>query len=138
MRNAIAPTRESNAFNLLKQHKCISLTTYRKSGKPVSTPVWFALENNRLYVATEERSGKVKRIRNNPNVQVAPSTQRGKPVGPAIEGVARILPADHKEQVRAALKRRYGWQVSIGRFIDKISGKKRDCCLEITPAERKK
>jgi len=69
---------------------------------------------------------------------VDPSTQRGKPIGSAIEGMARILPADHKERARAALERRYGWQVGIGRFIDKMSGKKRDCCLEITPAERKK
>jgi len=135
---AVTPTHENNAFNALKQHKCVSLTTYRKNGKPVPTPVWFALENNKLYVATEERSGKVKRIRNNPNVLVAPCTQRGKLLGSAMEGVARILPADHKEQVKAALKRRYGWQASIGNFIDKIRGTKRDCCLEITPAEAKK
>jgi len=134
----MAQTRENNAFNALKQHKCISLTTYRKNGKPVPTPVWFALENDKLYVSTELRSGKVKRIRNNPNVVVAPCTQRGKLIGPTMEGVARILPADHEAQVKAALKRKYGWLTRIGNFVDKIRGTKRNLCLEITPAKEKK
>jgi len=134
----MAQTRENNAFNALKQHKCISLTTYRKNGKPVPTPVWFALENDKLYVSTELRSGKVKRIRNNPNVQVAPCTQQGKLIGPTMEGVARILPADHEAQMKAALKRKYGWLMRIGNFVDKIRGTKRNLCLEITPAKEKK
>ena len=126
---------ENKTFISLKQYKCVSLTTYRKNGKPVPTPVWFAMENEKLYVATEPGSGKVKRIRNNPNVQLAPCTQRGKLIGPTMEGVAHILPADHKRQVKAALKRKYGWMISVGNFIEKISGKKRDCCLEITPVK---
>jgi len=128
----------NNTFAVLRGHKYISLTTFRKSGKTVSTPIGFAEENGKFYASTRSHSGKVKRIRNNPNVQVAPCTQRGKLLGSAMEGVARILPADHEEHVKAVLKRRYGWQKSIGNFIDKIRGTKRDCCLEITPVEEKK
>ncbi len=129
------PKKENNTFNALKQHKCVSITTYRKNGKPVPTPVWFALENDKLYVATEPDSGKVKRIRNNPDVLLAPCTQRGKLIGPTMKGVAHVLPAEYEAQVKAALKRKYGWMMRIGNFVDKISGKKRDCYLEITPAK---
>ncbi len=132
---AVASEKENDAFNALKQHKCVSVTTYRKNGKPVPTPVWFALEDEKLYVATEPGSGKVKRIRNNPDVLLAPCTQRGKLVGATMKGVARILPAEYEAQVKAALKRKYGWMMRVGNFVDKISGKKRDCYLEITPAK---
>jgi PPOX class probable F420-dependent enzyme len=132
---AVALKEENNSFIALKQHKCVSLTTYRKNGKPVPTPIWFAMENEKLYVMTGPGSGKVKRIRNNPKVQLTPCTQRGKLIGTTMEGVAHILPADQKGQVKAALKRKYGWMISVGNFIDKISGKKRDCCLEITPGK---
>ena len=131
----VAPKKENNTFNALKQHKCVSITTYRKNGKPVPTPVWFALENDKLYVATEPDSGKVKRIRNNPNVLLAPCTQRGKLIGPTMKGVAHPLLADHEAQVKAALKRKYGWMMRLGNFVDKITRTKRDCCLEIMPAK---
>ena len=121
-------------FDELRQHKCVSLTTYRKNGEPVPTPVWFAWENGRLYVATEPGSGKVRRIRNNPDVQLAPCTQRGKLTGPTMKGVAQILSADHGEQVKAALKRKYGWMMRVGNVVDRISRTKRDCYLEIAPA----
>ncbi len=127
--------KESGTFNALEEHKCVSLTTYRRNSNPVPTPVWFALENDKLYVATEPGSGKVKRIRNNPNVLLAPCTQRGKLIGPTMKGVAHVLPADREEQVKAALKRKYGWMMRVGGIVDRISGKKRNCCLEITPAK---
>jgi len=124
-----------STFNALEQRKCVSLTTYRKNGKPVPTPVWFALEDGRLYVATEPGSGKVKRIRNNPSVQLAPCTQRGRLIGPTMKGVAHVLPADREGQVKAALRRKYGWMIRVGGLIDRIGGTKRDCFLEITPAK---
>jgi hypothetical protein len=55
-----------------------------------------------------------------------------------MEGVARILPTDHEAQVKAALKRKYGWMIRIGNFVDTIRGTKRNLCLEITPAKEKK
>jgi PPOX class probable F420-dependent enzyme len=99
----------------------------------VPTPVWFALENDKLFVATEPGSGKVKRIRDNPNVQLTACTQRGKLIGPTLKGVAHILPADHRGQVKAALERKYGWMMRVGYVVDWISRTKRDCSLEITP-----
>src|SRR3981081_1457997 len=76
--------------------KYISLTTFRKNGQPVATPVWFGEEDDKLFVMTRSTSGKYKRIRNNPKVRVAPCTIRGIVTGPEFAAIARILlPDDH-------------------------------------------
>ncbi len=72
--------------------KYISLATFRKSGVKVATPVWFGEDGGKLYVMTLSKMGKTKRIRNNPQVTVAPCTMRGKLTGPEIAAIARILP----------------------------------------------
>lgn len=77
-------------FNHLQREKYIDLVTYRKSGAPVHTPVWFAEYQGRLYVMTRSDSGKAKRLRNNPRVEVAPATIRGKRTGPGAAGTARV------------------------------------------------
>jgi PPOX class probable F420-dependent enzyme len=87
--------------------KYLCLITFRKSGVPDNTPVWFAEEDSKLYVKTRIDSGKSKRIRNNPNVTVAPCTMRGKIIGPQFAGKARILPPDQWKQAQEALNRKY-------------------------------
>ena len=77
----------------IQGRKYISLTTFRKSGVPVYTPVWFGESNGKLYVKTRNDSGKYKRIRNNSAVKVAPCSARGKVTGPEFSGLARILSA---------------------------------------------
>jgi PPOX class probable F420-dependent enzyme len=66
--------------------KYISLTTFRKTGVGVPTPVWFGEQDGKLYVMTRSDMGKAKRIRNNPQVKVAPCTIRGKVTGPEFAG----------------------------------------------------
>ena len=85
----------------------ISLTTFRKTGVGVSTPVWFGEEGDKLYVMTRSDMGKAKRIRNNPRVRVAPCTVRGKVTGPEFEASARILPPEQHAQARTAINRKY-------------------------------
>ena len=68
--------------------KYISLTTFRKTGAPVPTPVWFGEQDGKLYVMTRSDMGKTKRIRNNPQVKVAPCTMRGKVTGPEFPAKA--------------------------------------------------
>ena len=63
--------------------KYVLLTTYRRDGTPVGTPVSIAVDGDQAFVRTWDTAWKVKRIRNNPEVEVAPSTLRGKPTGPA-------------------------------------------------------
>lgn len=87
--------------------KYISLATFRKTGVPVYTPIWFAEEGNNLYFMTNSKLGKVKRLRNNPQVRIAPCTIRGKITGPELDGTARILPPSEAAHVRRAIKAKY-------------------------------
>jgi len=92
--------------------KYICAVTFRKTGAAVSTPVWFTEENGKLYVMTRSDSGKYKRIRNNPQVRVAPCTMRGKMVGPEFAATARILPPEDWAHARSLLARKY-WLMRI-------------------------
>src|SRR5215212_5256428 len=95
---------EATGFDHLAGHKHCLLVTFRRSGEPVPTPVWFGLDGGRVYARSEERVGKVKRIRANPRVLVAPCDNRGKPLGPAAEGRARILPAAEEDTAERAIQ----------------------------------
>ncbi len=85
----------------------ISLTTSRKTGAGIATPVWFGEEDGKLYVMTRSDMGKTKRIRNNPQVRVAPCTIRGRVKGAEFAATARILPAEEHERARQTLNRKY-------------------------------
>ncbi len=87
--------------------KYISLATFRKTGVPVYTPIWFAEEGGKLCFMTNSKLGKVKRLRNNSQVRIAPCTIRGKITGPEFAGTARILPPTEAESVRRAIKAKY-------------------------------
>jgi uncharacterized protein len=92
--------------------KYISLTTFRKKGAGVATPVWFGEDGGRLYVMTRGTMGKTKRIRNNPQVQVAPSTMSGKVTGAQFPATARILPPEEHQHARQTINRKY-WMARI-------------------------
>ena len=100
---------------LLAGHKTMLLTTFRKTGVGVSTPVWFAVEGDVLYMLTDPKAGKVKRVRNNCRVQMAPCSFNGKVRGPTIDGEARILPPNERHKAIDALNRKYGL---TKRFLD--------------------
>ena len=101
----IAP---EQGFESLRGRKYCLLTTFRKSGEPVPTPVWFGLADGKLFLRTEAAVGKVKRIRSNPRVRVAPCTFRGKPSGAPAEGRGRILDANESERAERAIAANYG------------------------------
>ncbi len=90
----------STSLTSLENQKYISLTTFRRTGAAVATPVWFVQIQHTLYIYTDATAGKVKRIHNHPQVQLASCTMLGKVKGPLIPGVARIV-TDQQEQVRA-------------------------------------
>ena len=92
----------------LQDEQYISVTTYRRDGRAVPTPVWFALDGGKILVWTGASTGKMKRIRNNPRVEVAPCTARGKPTGAAFAATARILPAADVGRTEGLLDRKYG------------------------------
>jgi PPOX class probable F420-dependent enzyme len=83
----------SPEFLALGDESFVSLSTFRKSGEAVPTPVWIAREGDALIVTTPSRSGKVKRLRNSPRVELRPSNRMGKVAddAPVVHGVAEII-----------------------------------------------
>ncbi len=94
-------------FAALDPHKYISLETFKKNGQGVQTPVWFVRHENAVYVYTEADSWKVKRIRNNPRVRVAPCTIRGRVIGPWLDGAAVVIDGEERAIADRLLDRKY-------------------------------
>jgi uncharacterized protein len=92
----------------LEGHKYCLLATFKRSGEPVPTPVWFGLTDGKLYFRTYADAAKIKRIRRNPRVLVGPCDLRGNPKGPMLEASARVLPADEEEIAEDAIRSNYG------------------------------
>jgi len=87
--------------------RTILLTTYRRNGDPVVTPVNIAVEGDRAFIRTYDKAGKARRIRNNPIVQIAPSTFRGKSSGTSMRFKARLLDDDEAALARSLINRKY-------------------------------
>jgi PPOX class probable F420-dependent enzyme len=92
----------------------LSLTTFRKDGTPVATPVWVSVDGDRLYVWTETDAGKIKRLRNNGAVLLAPCDSRGGLQGAQVEGTAVVTddPAV-VEKLRGLHRAKYGLQFRL-------------------------
>ena len=117
----------------LSNEKYIVLETYRKNGNPVRTPVWFVEDNGTLYVRTGTKSGKVKRLRRNPSVKLAPSKGRGEPKGPWIDGKATFANDQESQVALDRLKQKYGLQWKMVNLLHRIQGRTDDTVLSIRP-----
>jgi PPOX class probable F420-dependent enzyme len=106
----------ADLFTTLAGEPYLSLTTYRRSGVPVPTPVWAAPDGSTLVVWTGANSGKVKRLRHTPRVAVAPCDRKGRLLGDPTPATARILGPADMPRVKAAMRAKYGWQFSVSAF----------------------
>jgi PPOX class probable F420-dependent enzyme len=107
--------------------KYISLETFRKTGVGVRTPVWFAADPaapHVFYLYSEAEAGKIKRIRNNPHVRVAPCDIRGNVKGEFVDGQAAIITAGEADKGQQLLRRKYGWMKIAGDFFSRLMGHK--------------
>lgn len=113
----------------------ISIETYRKNGQPVRTPVWFLKEDGTLIVHTDDTTGKIKRIRRNPKVRVAPSKFRGEPKTDYIDATAQLeTDPETVKKYYALIYRKYGLMGSITKLIQRFSrSKAKDIIIRITP-----
>lgn len=111
------------------------LTTFRRDGTPVGTAVNVAVEGDRAYVRTFERAWKLRRIQNNPLVELAPSDWRGRPTGPSIRARARILEGAESESAGRRVSAKHpifqGLLVRLGHRLLRY----RTMHLELTPAD---
>ena len=109
MTTTIAPV--GDRFAPLARHEFVVLTTYRRDGTAVPTTVWFANGDGVVYITTREGSGKLKRIRREGRVELAPSDRVGTLLGePAVAGRARVGSPGERAGALAALAGKYGAQ----------------------------
>jgi uncharacterized protein len=128
-------TNDSDDNNKLLQFfnkKYINIETYKKNAQAVKTPVWFIVDNEKIYCRTDLNSGKVKRARNNPNVRVAPCDTRGHPRGTWVDGQIRVANSSESQQANQLLNQKYGLQGRLVRAFNKLrKTKPMVICVEI-------
>ncbi|MGW0249172.1 PPOX class F420-dependent oxidoreductase [Nocardia goodfellowii] len=94
--------------------KYLLLTTFRRDGRPVPTPVWVMRDGEALAVWSAADTGKVKRIRNSGRVTVASCDWRGNPLGVSVPGAAEVLTPGESAYFTGLMKRKYGLAARIG------------------------
>ncbi len=106
---------DASNFAALDKRDYLSLETFRKNGEGVRTPVWFAADPTadlrsreaKLYIYTIENTGKVKRVRNNPRVRVAPCNRTGVVEGEWIEAQAKVVVGEEAARGLKLLTQKY-------------------------------
>ncbi len=129
-------------MNDLGSKRYVSITSFRRDGTAVATPVWVVPHDGRLYVWTGAQTGKVRRIRRNPDVTLAACTARGTVTGPPHRARAAIVPASERPEVWDLFRAKYRVQLGaimlagrISRMLRRRLGQPGDrVFLELTPA----
>lgn len=119
---------DTGAGELLDQvnaHTYVSLTTYRKNGTPVSTPVWIAREGDRLVVISVDNAGKVKRLARDPRVELRPCDVRGRVAddAPTWTGSASVArDGSSVKEVKRAISQKYVL-ARLGNGMERVAGR---------------
>jgi uncharacterized protein len=116
---SIAPT----TLAALGDEKFVSLTTFRRTGIAVSTPVWIGREGDALVVTTPSGSGKVKRLRNDDRVELQPCSRRGvvEDGAPKVTAVAELVEGpEAMQRLDSVLKPKYGFEYRLVMLIEKV------------------
>ena len=123
-------------FSRFRKEEFLSLETYRKNGETIKSPMWFAQDNDALYLWTMADTSKVKRIRNNPHVNIAPCKRMGAVTGEWMTAHATIDDSPIMvAQVEAMLLKKIGLFFRIFRFIDAIRDRQKNSyriCIKLT------
>lgn len=125
--------------NEIARERYVNLATFKRSGDEVKTPIWFAADPQdprRLWMYTNGKSWKVKRIKNNGRARIAACNARGGVHGPWLEARARIE-GDTRGIERAydLLLQKYGWMARLALLGSRIAGTRKDhAILEVTLA----
>jgi PPOX class probable F420-dependent enzyme len=96
--------------------KYLELTTFRRDGSPVATPVWFEVDGADILALTSPTSGKVRRIAHDPRVRFAACSARGKVRGETFDGIASVAPED-VDEVKRLMARKYRFDLLFVRPI---------------------
>ncbi|MEM7436662.1 MAG: PPOX class F420-dependent oxidoreductase [Myxococcota bacterium] len=125
------------AIHTLGDARYVNLETFRKNGTGVRTPVWAATIGGELGIYTNKDSYKVKRLRRNTKIRIAPCGVRGAIKGPWHDGSARLVEdAPTQEAILAALRKKYGWQMKLADVAARIGNTKKNWAfIAVTPDE---
>lgn len=143
-KSALGRTRSPKAFDVLDRepvhtdfsaldgHRHMLLVTWKKNGDAVPSPVWFAREDERLFVWTEINAYKAKRLRRTPQALVAPCSPTGVPLGEPIAARGRVLETEAERNVAAQAIRR-DWNLAQ-RIFERFSRRMTDVhFIELVP-----
>jgi PPOX class probable F420-dependent enzyme len=113
----------TDAVQALAAERFVSLTTYKKDGAAVATPMWIGRDGDHLFVWTPVDSWKAKRVRNDPRVALVPCSRGGKvrEAATSVGGVAEVItdPAT-VQRLAGVIRRKYGFEFVIVTFIERI------------------
>jgi PPOX class probable F420-dependent enzyme len=124
-----------NYLDQFEKQKYLNLETFRKNGESMQTPVWFVQEGDTIYVQTMADCGKVKRIRNNGRVNVAPCKMDGTPTGTwVLAKVNEITDPEISKKVNRLLDKKYGLMKKFFSLGSSRQGRQ-DTILEIKLTE---
>jgi len=104
----------------LSKFKYITIETFRKNGAGVRTPIWFIIYQGLIYFRTDVNSGKVKRIRNNPHVRIAPCDIRGNLKGNWFDGKVKFADSAESSITHSMIDKKYGFITTLIRIFNKI------------------
>ena len=105
--------------------KYLNFESYRQNGAAIRTPLWFAEGDGLLYVYTLSNTAKVKRVRRNPRVRVAPCDFRGRLKGEWVDGTVTILDGASAARGNELLDAKYGLLKRIGNLFSRLRGRER-------------
>ena len=108
--------------NDIINQKYVALETYRKNNQPVKTPVWFVVYKDTIHVITREKTGKIKRLRNNNKVRLALCSFKGKVTGEWVEGKAMFSSPEDTQTALNLRREKYGLMERIARFVSRKKG----------------
>ncbi len=110
----------TNDFAALAAERDVLLTTFKRDGTAVGTPVWPIVRDGVIYTTTAMASGKVKRIRRDGHVTIAACTSRGKVTGPTYAGYARLLSPAETQEIIIAKQKRYRLLNTLVQLINRF------------------
>jgi PPOX class probable F420-dependent enzyme len=115
---------DSSGLLQFKGKKYICIDTYRRNGQAVRTPVWFVQEEGVIYIRAWTDSGKVKRMRSNPQVRVAPCSIGGEIMGNWVNGKAEPAEDMASHHLDTLFNKRYGAQKRLTDVVASVRGRK--------------
>ncbi|HMG36700.1 MAG TPA: PPOX class F420-dependent oxidoreductase [Blastocatellia bacterium] len=108
-----------------RDKKYLSVESYRRNGQAVATPVWFVQQDTTFYIYSLADAWKVKRMRNNPRVRIAPCDMRGRITGEWVDASARLCESDEASRGHALLDSKYGFMKRVGNIFSRLMNRER-------------